>query len=137
MKNKKGLRLFLYALPIVAFGAAAISCFAISSVTKNNFNSNEEVQKLNARIMKIQKDYIDDPEEYTNPEGEAYEEGERQAALREKARDEYVDALAEKEIREEAIARTEKVRRKVRRAAKNDKKHFEAKEDKPKTSKKK
>ena len=74
MKNKKGLRLFLYALPIVAFGAAAISCFAISSVTKNNFNSNEEVQKLNARIMKIQKDYIDNPEEYTNPEGEAYEE---------------------------------------------------------------
>ena len=70
-------------------------------------------------------------------EGEAYEEGERQAALREKARDEYVDALAEKEIREEAIARTEKVRRKVRRAAKNDKKHFETKEAKAKEAKKK
>lgn len=89
------------------------------------------------RLMKEKTKQIEALKIRKIKEGEAYEEGERQAALREKARDEYVDALAEKEIREEAIARTEKVRRKVVKAAKNDKKHFETKEVKAKEAKKK
>lgn len=48
-----------------------------------------------------------------------YEKGEEEALAREKLRDEYVDALAEKEIREEAIEKVEKARKNLVREAKN------------------
>ena len=73
MKNKI-LRRFLYALPVVAFGATAITCFAVSASIKKEYTDNKEVQTLTALITKIQKDYIEDQEAYTNPDGVAYEE---------------------------------------------------------------
>ena len=74
MKNKKMLRRFLYALPIVLFGATAIACFAVAASIRNDYNSNKEVQTLTALVTKIEKDYVDNQEAYTNPEGEMYEE---------------------------------------------------------------
>ncbi len=49
-----------------------------------------------------------------------YEAGEAKAEQREKDRDAYVDALAEKQIREEAIAKTEMVRKDLIKQAKKD-----------------
>lgn len=60
-----------------------------------------------------------------------YEKGEAQAEQREKDRDAYVDALAEKEIREEAIAKVEKARKELVKQAKKN----EPKEEKPKKAK--
>ena len=118
-------------------GGIAESLYKLNPHPTKAFKEFEKDKYEFNRLMREKTKQIESLKVRKIKEGEAYAEGERKAALREKLRDEYVDALAEKEIREEAIARTEKVRRKVRRAAKNDKKHFESKEAKAKTSKKK
>ncbi|MCR5506035.1 MAG: hypothetical protein K6F07_03480 [Bacilli bacterium] len=74
MKNNKMLRRFLYALPVVLFGAASIASFSIAANVKKEYEGNKEVQTLNALVTKIQKEYVDNPSAYLDPKGEVYEE---------------------------------------------------------------